>query len=192
MNYEVYIGRLDGVVVYIGEGKLGRHKHLNSGLSHVYEANRAHFEHKTIEIEIVGLFPSKECVRKKESELITYYKPLWNRNTGCSSRLKTEISESLRYAKRTRNRAYHVLKILEPWLCESDTYKITRKMREQAGLPHSSLKMSVLMGDVENGRGAISKMLSSMYKIEGSADYQITFSEDFMKEPRRFIKSNFR
>ena len=35
--YEVYVCKLNDEVLYVGQGKLGRHKHCNSGCSHVYE-----------------------------------------------------------------------------------------------------------------------------------------------------------
>ena len=41
--YEVYVCRVDGEIVYIGSGRHGRHKHCDSGCSHVYELNKIHF-----------------------------------------------------------------------------------------------------------------------------------------------------
>jgi len=40
---EVYLCYLEDEIVYVGSGKLNRHKHCNSGISHVYELNRLHF-----------------------------------------------------------------------------------------------------------------------------------------------------
>ena len=45
-HFEVYICKLDGNIIYIGSGANGRHKHCNSGCSHVYDLNKLHFEGK--------------------------------------------------------------------------------------------------------------------------------------------------
>lgn len=41
--YEVYVCKLNDEVLYVGQGKLGRHNHCKSGCSHVYELNKLHF-----------------------------------------------------------------------------------------------------------------------------------------------------
>ena len=41
---EVYLCYLEDEIVYIGSGKLNRHKHCNSGTSHVYALNKLRFE----------------------------------------------------------------------------------------------------------------------------------------------------
>jgi hypothetical protein len=60
-SYEVYIGRIDGVIKYIGSGRKGRHKHLNSGVSNVYEANKAHFSGGKMVVD-VSYFDTKEKI----------------------------------------------------------------------------------------------------------------------------------
>ena len=43
MMYEVYICKHNDVIVYIGKGTRGRHKHCISGCSHVFELNKTFF-----------------------------------------------------------------------------------------------------------------------------------------------------
>lgn len=77
MTHEVYIGHYEGEVVYVGEGVQGRHKHLNSGVSNVYEANRIHFLGGWIDTEVIPV-ESKEEARTLELTLINEYHPRWN------------------------------------------------------------------------------------------------------------------
>lgn len=76
-SYEVYIGRIDGVIKYIGSGRKGRHKHLTSGVSNVYEANKAHFSGGKIVVS-VSYFNTKEESLNREIELIRMHQPEWN------------------------------------------------------------------------------------------------------------------
>lgn len=68
MKYECYIARYNGVVVYVGEGKTGRHSHVNSGKSHVVELNQMVFSDMVLDIEVIP------CNSKKESEIIERHK----------------------------------------------------------------------------------------------------------------------
>lgn len=76
-HFEVYICRLDGDIVYIGSGANGRHKHCNSGCSHVYDLNRLHFEGKTFDVQ-VKKFNDKQESLDNEKELILKHKPKYN------------------------------------------------------------------------------------------------------------------
>lgn len=75
----VYTGYYDGVCMYVGEGKPDRWKHLNSGTSHVYEANKHHFEGKTLKVDIVCEGLSKAEATRTEKALILELKPAWNK-----------------------------------------------------------------------------------------------------------------
>lgn len=77
--YEVYICKHEGVVVYIGQGYYNRHKHCNSGTSHVYELNQLHFQGVVFDVS-VELLPNKEVAVKKERELIKRYLPKFNKD----------------------------------------------------------------------------------------------------------------
>lgn len=52
MNYEVYVCKLGANIIYVGSGAVGRHKHCNSGRSHVYELNKLHFEGEVFKVDI--------------------------------------------------------------------------------------------------------------------------------------------
>lgn len=76
-RFEVYICSLDKEILYIGSGKINRHKHCNSGTSHVYELNKLHFEGKTFTIEL-KFFDTKEESLEEEINLISKYVPKFN------------------------------------------------------------------------------------------------------------------
>lgn len=90
MTHEVYIGRVDGQVVYVGEGRVGRHKHLNSGVSNVYQANQQHFLGRTIETEVI-LVDEKEKADALETKLIEKYAPPWNVDKTDGSKHRKEL-----------------------------------------------------------------------------------------------------
>lgn len=85
--YEVYVVSVDdGDVLYIGQGKLGRHQHCDSGLSHVYGLNRLHFGKVKLKVEVVETFKTKAESEKREFELIKKFNPKFNlKNNGDSS-----------------------------------------------------------------------------------------------------------
>ena len=91
----VYVGRLNGCVVYVGEGKPGRETHLNSGISHVYEANQAHFSGARISVEIVHKGLSKTQAIEKEKELIISLQPTWNKTLTRRSELVRKFNSAL-------------------------------------------------------------------------------------------------
>ena len=73
--YTAYIGR---TIYYIGQGTLGREKHVNSGCSHVYDLNRMHFEGKVFAIKIEK-YQTKAEAAKREEELIREKRPKFNK-----------------------------------------------------------------------------------------------------------------
>lgn len=77
MHY-VYFAHCDDELVYIGEGKLDRYLKITSGTSHCYEANKAHFEGRSVRSEIVEHFNTKQEAQHREKELIKKFKPKWN------------------------------------------------------------------------------------------------------------------
>ena len=78
--YEVYMCKVNGEIVYIGQGKVGRSRHCVSGISHVYELNRIHFSEmrNSVEVEIVKFFVSKDDALKLELDLIKKHLPRFN------------------------------------------------------------------------------------------------------------------
>lgn len=79
-NYIVYVARgAEGECLYVGEGLPERWKHIISGTSHVYLANKHHFEGGFINVEVVRDDLSKDEARKLEAELIETLDPAWNK-----------------------------------------------------------------------------------------------------------------
>lgn len=70
---------MNGLCMYVGEGKPDRWKHLESGTSHVYGANRWHFSRKKLKIEIIAEGLSKEAALALEAEKIKELYPAWNK-----------------------------------------------------------------------------------------------------------------
>lgn len=80
-KYEVYVCKFKGEVVYVGQGLIGRSKHCNSGVSHVYELNKIHFSETTnvLVTDVVKFFKNKESALALENELILKLKPKFNK-----------------------------------------------------------------------------------------------------------------
>ena len=77
-NYYVYKVYVDGELSYIGKGKGNRFKHPNSGISNIYELNKAHFEGKEI---VTKVYKSGLCnheARYLEKDLINKHKEVCN------------------------------------------------------------------------------------------------------------------
>ena len=86
--YEVYVvSTEDEDILYVGQGKLGRHGHCNSGVSHVYGLNRLHFGKVKLKVDVIETFKTKEESEKREFELIKGLNPKFNlKNNGDSSK----------------------------------------------------------------------------------------------------------
>lgn len=80
-EYVVYVAYSEegDKCLYVGSGVKERPKHITSGISHVYEANRYHFQGKTPIVEIVASGLSKEESLDIEKEKIAELNPAWNR-----------------------------------------------------------------------------------------------------------------
>lgn len=77
--YYVYVGSVEGVIVYVGKGKQARYLHLNSGVSSCYGANERHFSGKTTDVEIVYNTESELDALELEEHLIVEVQPAWNK-----------------------------------------------------------------------------------------------------------------
>lgn len=79
-KYIVYEALNDrGEIVYIGSGETGREQHISSGCSHVYEANKYHFDGRELNVRVIRTFKKKESALIMESLLIKSLTPLWNK-----------------------------------------------------------------------------------------------------------------
>lgn len=93
--YYVYVGTLDIEVVYVGMGKADRLLHLNSGTSHVYKANEAHFKGQSIIVTKVAENLSREEALTVERKLIEEGQPAWNLTYTDASRIERLMKKSL-------------------------------------------------------------------------------------------------
>ena len=86
-EYIVYSAVLEGKVLYIGSGGIGREQHLLSGCSHLYEINKMHFSGIFPDVKILKTFKSKAEARNYEQFLIQKYNPCFNtKNSMAQSR----------------------------------------------------------------------------------------------------------
>ena len=78
--YEVYLCKVDGEIVYVGQGVKGRSRHCISGKSHVYGLNETFFSEKRdlMSVEIHSYSVSKKEVEKVEKHLIQTIRPKFN------------------------------------------------------------------------------------------------------------------
>lgn len=79
-NHIVYVATYGSSVMYVGEGQPNRFKHLTSGTSHVYMANKHHFEGKTLKVEVVFQGLTKKESLVEEKKLIEELSPKWNKD----------------------------------------------------------------------------------------------------------------
>ncbi len=103
VTHEVYIASSGEYTLYVGEGKVGRHKHCNGGVSHVYGLNLCHFTNTPIKVEVVHLSSSKEYCEVMESDLIYKLKPCLNKALHDNTRKADSIRNLLsKYIRRHR------------------------------------------------------------------------------------------
>lgn len=100
--YELYQCKYNGEVVYVGQGARGRHRHCNSGCSHVYELNKVHFSEgvDALEVNIIQEFSSKIDAENQEVVFIQKNKPKFNKihNGNNGRNLRVEESKTLKRA----------------------------------------------------------------------------------------------
>lgn len=79
-TYELYHCEYKGEVVYVGQGLKGRHKHCNSGSSHVYELNKIHFTEGSdvLYTKVLKVGKSKKDMLDLEKEHISLIRPRFN------------------------------------------------------------------------------------------------------------------
>lgn len=78
-KFEVYAAsNAEGIIIYIGSGKLGRHKHCTSGVSNIYALNEMHFNKEEVVVRVLDVFNTKEESMVEEKKLILLYRPMCN------------------------------------------------------------------------------------------------------------------
>ena len=109
-THEVYVAKAGEYVLYVGEGKIGRHKHCKGGVSHVYGLNLCHFTNTEITVEVVHLSDNKAECEKLESDLICSLKPALNKavnSTQMTSVVKQLLERKIRHV--TKDSHYSAL-----------------------------------------------------------------------------------
>jgi hypothetical protein len=107
--YYVYVGWLGDKIMYIGKGKNDRDLHLNSGCSHVYEANRLHFLGGRLDVERIAENLEELDAFELETHLVHEAKPAWNKQAvGNSHKKSTATSEYLGVS-------FYKNKAVKPW-----------------------------------------------------------------------------
>lgn len=99
-KYYVYMAKHNGKVVYIGRGKGTRYEHLNSGCSHIYEANRLH-HNDGIVFDITFIAENltmDESVYRERKEIETMI-PLWNKQHTCEDKRPSKMASVNRLKK---------------------------------------------------------------------------------------------
>lgn len=76
--YEVYCAYTEKEIIYIGYGKVGRHKHCISGVSHVYNLNKEHFCGQPVQVKVLKQFLTNKEAKDAENKLIIFCKPKYN------------------------------------------------------------------------------------------------------------------
>jgi predicted GIY-YIG superfamily endonuclease len=88
--YYVYIARIGEEIVYIGKGSGKRFEHVNSGTSHNYYLNKAHFEGVVMDVQVAEEFELEKDALAREAQLIEEHKPRWNDIVHPTRRARTE------------------------------------------------------------------------------------------------------
>lgn len=108
--YEVYVCRLGDEVMYVGQGEKGRHKHCNSGISHVYELNRLHFLGNRFVVDVVEYTKSKKEALEVELKLIRELEPKLNVKMGnfVGSNMANKVASAKAAIIKYGNEALHL------------------------------------------------------------------------------------
>lgn len=109
MDYEVYICKLKGSVLYVGSGAIGRHKHCNSGRSHSYELNKLHFQGEVFDVKI-DYYKTKEEALEKEIALIQELSPVYNTQYTKKDNRRDLGSEKISFRK-SLNHHYRMMRV---------------------------------------------------------------------------------
>lgn len=98
-TFIVYAAYIHGEMVYVGQGKIGREKHCNSGTSHSYALNEAHFKGEYIEVNILHEVHSRERALEIEKSYIEELHPRFNiaLNTEKAQKLTLKSESTKKY-----------------------------------------------------------------------------------------------
>lgn len=118
-KYEVYICKLNDEVLYVGSGRTTRHKHCNSGTSHLYELNKLHFQGITFDMEVME-YDTKEEALMTEKFFIADLKPKLNTMFNPMNRMTGVIT----YITATKDYKDYFLRLRNKGLISVDQYRL--------------------------------------------------------------------
>lgn len=109
--YELYLCTYKKEVVYVGQGVRGRHKHCNSGISHVFELNEIYFLEgaNALEVEVVKQDTCKATISRMEVEYILSKKPRFNKSMNSDKVRRNNIEDSLKFRKTLKGISHYRL-----------------------------------------------------------------------------------
>lgn len=197
-THECYLVRdKSGQVVYIGEGIKGRHKHVNSGISHVYHLNSGHFEGVRWDVEVFEL-DSKVESQFFEKALIDLHNPRFNTMSTDMLHLKSKLSHVLREIEERYNsydgfKAWSVYGVLKCAMNNKITndYEVTfRPMDLEEYLPmfgtttHTGNVIRSMKRDFAKGRDVALLFFDSMVSNESTTSYTVKLNKDIANMKR--------
>lgn len=103
LEHIVYCCHTETEVLYIGHGKLGREKHCNSGVSHVYELNKQHFLHNDLIVVVLKHFATKKEAKDYEEQMIKDTLPKFNKSVKISEKKSSDSFGWLDSINKNRN-----------------------------------------------------------------------------------------
>lgn len=175
-DFIVYQGILDGVVVYVGMGSEDRHLHLNSGVSHLYEANRAHFSGQDIVVEVIQSGLTKEKALQLEKSLIKEKQPGWNSTYTEVARIKRSMNRSLSKYSSIENKSTN-LKILLLSLGKVDA-EYSFILENKIFMSSVGFSLALWASNFKSAKTP-HKFVDSIQKIR-SGVYRVTFNKYFI------------
>lgn len=183
-RFIVYEGSLDGVVVYVGMGSEDRHLHLNSGVSHLYDANKAHFKGKKILVQIVKAGLSKEAALQLERHLIEEKQPVWNSTYTEATRIKKLMTKVLSKYKEVENKStnLHILILALGNIQQDCSFMLETKIFNSA----TGLNLAGWVANYRNAKGP-HKFVEKVDKIK-SGVYKLTLNKKFINKLDTYIQ----
>lgn len=138
-KYEVYKVFVDGVLVYVGSGIQGRHKHATSGTSHNYNLNKSHFDSVrgdcVMTTEITMTCETKERSLEIEKSLIKSLTPPYN-TTG------NPLSHCPRNVEKGKMCMIFIDFIYSKMICEMDDMKI-KNIRLRSSIKNGDVRLLI-------------------------------------------------
>lgn len=164
-GYEVYKCRLDGNVIYVGQGKTNRHKHCNSGCSHVYELNKMHFQGIVFDVAVKRVKTKYDAILL-ENHYIQKYKPKYNTVGIADNRqevanvraaFKKALTDDIKYTRlplSQKNKMYKIIDEFIKYHTHNDLTENGLRLRGHGVYKSSGFKvLATCVNNMKVGRG---------------------------------------